>query len=380
MVKWQEHPLDTADPGSIFGETSEDGSKASPHRTGNLRQRGAFPTHHFAANEIKSAEPVPMRLFPYEEGQFREKVKNKVATKSASSKVVKLLLAIMTSSGIVYDAYTMDRWTDPERTDLMMQQSAWKSGEPWNKLTDMGTNMRQVVPLVRGSALLTHLFTNANPVVKPFCLADISGHHVNFNSPLERTILDAGSGHASATCSGGVLHLRLQNTKRIRDVTKIQYAARLKTRWAARDHPMSSCDVNKCQLTDGGKTLEVDVPNAHGAMAFAFNYIGHYVTPWDWINHPEEVTCHGRRSEKRAPNDITLHASCDSNLKLEIGVYVGHHHIYGVDKIQYAVEPENTWGNPPPMHTCNPTVCSRVGNTIYVRMHAPAQHLKINSL
>ena len=72
-------------------------------------------------------------------------MKNKVAIKSASSKVVKLLLAIMTSSGIVYDAYTMDRWTDPERTDLMMQQSAWKSGEPWNKLTDMGTNMRQVV-------------------------------------------------------------------------------------------------------------------------------------------------------------------------------------------------------------------------------------------
>lgn len=74
-----------------------------------------------------------------------EKVKNIVATESAPNKVVKFLLAIMTSSGIVYDAYTMDRWTDPERTDLMMQQSAWKSGEPWNKLTDMGTNMRQVV-------------------------------------------------------------------------------------------------------------------------------------------------------------------------------------------------------------------------------------------
>lgn len=70
-----------------------------------------------------------------------------------------------------------------------------------------------------------------------------------------------------------------------------------------------------------------------GTMAFAFNYIGQYVTPWDWINHPEEVTCHGRRSDKRAPNDITLHASCDSNLNLEIGVYVGHHHIYGVDKV-----------------------------------------------
>lgn len=88
--------------------------------------------------------------------------------------------------------------------------------------------------------------------------------NINLSDKVVLIVLDAGSGHASATCSGGVLHLRLQNTKRIRDVTKIQYAARLKTRWAARDHPMSSCDVNKCQLTDGGKTLEVDVPNAHG--------------------------------------------------------------------------------------------------------------------
>lgn len=94
--------------------------------------------------------------------------------------------------------------------------------------------------------------------------------NINLSDKVVLIVLDAGSGHASATCSGGVLHLRLQNTKRIRDVTKIQYAARLKTRWAARDHPMSSCDVNKCRLTDGGKTLEVDVPNAHGK-----NYIVH---------------------------------------------------------------------------------------------------------
>lgn len=88
--------------------------------------------------------------------------------------------------------------------------------------------------------------------------------NINLSNKVVILVLDAGSGHASATCSGGVLHLRLQNTKRIRDVTKIQYAARPKTRWAAGDHPMSSCDVNKCRLTDGGKTLEVDVPNAHG--------------------------------------------------------------------------------------------------------------------
>ncbi|XP_062571613.1 uncharacterized protein LOC134233642 isoform X1 [Saccostrea cucullata] len=336
--------------------------------------------------------------------------------------------AIMNSAGIVYDAYTMDRWTNPDRTDLMMQQSAWKSGEPWNKLTDMGTNMRQVVsgpdgnpggefsgesgvrvgisgssdpvltsfgdlyanfeyhgnggkmevPLVRGSALLTHLFTNANPVIKPFCLSNFAGHHVNFNCPLERTVLDAGSGHASATCSGGTLHLRLQNTKRITDVTKIQFAARPKARWTAGDHPMTNCDARKCRLSSDGKILQIDVPNAHaGVMAFAFNYVGHYVTPWDWINHPEEVTCHSRRSEKRAGGHISLHASCDSNRNLQLDVDLGHYNIPGVDKIQYAVEPENAWGNPPPMRTCNPTLCTHTGNTVTVKLRAPAQNIKL---
>ena len=51
----------------------------------------------------------------------------------------------MSNEGITYDAYTMDRWTDPERTDYMMQQSAWAAGQTWNKLINMGTNMRQVV-------------------------------------------------------------------------------------------------------------------------------------------------------------------------------------------------------------------------------------------
>lgn len=62
----EEHPLDFTDPGVIFGRTTEVGNKAAPHRVGNLRQRGPIPTHHFASNEIKSAAPVPMRLFPYE--------------------------------------------------------------------------------------------------------------------------------------------------------------------------------------------------------------------------------------------------------------------------------------------------------------------------
>lgn len=67
-------------------------------------------------------------------------------------------------------------------------------------------------------------------------------------------------------------------------------------------------------------------------MAFAFNYVGHYVTPWDWINHPEEVSCLGRRG---ALDDITLHKSCDASRNLVLNVNVAHHHIYGIDKVSY---------------------------------------------
>lgn len=68
-------------------------------------------------------------------------------------------------------------------------------------------------------------------------------------------------------------------------------------------------------------------------MAFAFNYVGHYVTPWDWINHPEEVTCHSRRSEKRGVGEIALHASCDSSRNLQIDIDIGHNSIQGTSKV-----------------------------------------------
>ena len=51
---------------------------------------------------------------------------------------------LLKSDGAVYDAYTMDRWSDPERSDYMEQQSAHEAGKPWNKLTDMGSNMKQM--------------------------------------------------------------------------------------------------------------------------------------------------------------------------------------------------------------------------------------------
>jgi hypothetical protein len=54
------------------------------------------------------------------------------------------LTAMMKNEGIVYDAYTLDRWSDPDRTDMMLQQSASKAGEPWKKLWNLGTNLKQL--------------------------------------------------------------------------------------------------------------------------------------------------------------------------------------------------------------------------------------------
>ena len=55
------------------------------------------------------------------------------------------MAAMMTNDGITYDAYTMERWWDPKRTDELQQQSAWESGQPWNKIIDLGTNLKQMV-------------------------------------------------------------------------------------------------------------------------------------------------------------------------------------------------------------------------------------------
>ena len=51
----------------------------------------------------------------------------------------------MDVNGITYDAYTLERWSDPDRTDLMMQQTPSAIGAPWDKVTSVGTNMKQIV-------------------------------------------------------------------------------------------------------------------------------------------------------------------------------------------------------------------------------------------
>ena len=76
--------------------------------------------------------------------------------------------------------------------------------------------------------------------------------------------MDGGSGHISGTCNNGVLHLVLDNTKKIKDVTKIQYAVNTMSAWHAGKRGMTNCNTQKCRLTNGGKRVEIDIPNSHG--------------------------------------------------------------------------------------------------------------------
>lgn len=43
------------------------------------------------------------------------------------------------------------------------------------------------LPLVRGSAMLTHIFNNANPIITPYCLTAINGENVSYECPEEET-------------------------------------------------------------------------------------------------------------------------------------------------------------------------------------------------
>jgi hypothetical protein len=74
-----------------------------------------------------------------------------------------------------------------------------------------------------------------------------------------------------------------------------------------------------------------------GVMSMAVNYIGHYVVPGDWGNHPVDVTCAGggrRSNEKRSgPAEISLTASCDSQNHLHIRVDLGSNNLPGINRV-----------------------------------------------
>lgn len=51
----------------------------------------------------------------------------------------------MSMDGITYDAYTLDRWNETSRSDEMQQQTPSALNAPWDKVTTLGTNMKQLV-------------------------------------------------------------------------------------------------------------------------------------------------------------------------------------------------------------------------------------------
>ena len=70
------------------------------------------------------------------------------------------------------------------------------SGEP--TLTDFGEMYADFMymdthsgtmelPIVRGAAMLTHIFTDANPVVYPYCLVAVNGEDADYECPEERS-------------------------------------------------------------------------------------------------------------------------------------------------------------------------------------------------
>ena len=64
----------------------------------------------------------------------------KVLSSSSSSS-----LGVLTPGGATYDAYTLERWRDPVRSDEMLQQTPSEAGKPWAKILSVGTNMKQMV-------------------------------------------------------------------------------------------------------------------------------------------------------------------------------------------------------------------------------------------
>ncbi|XP_013398156.1 uncharacterized protein LOC106164701 [Lingula anatina] len=306
----------------------------------------------------------------------------------------------------------MDRWNKASRTDEMQQQTLTKVGEPWNKITSMGTNAKQMVtgpdgnpfgtfsgksgvrvgiensgdakvtamgemyanfefannnggnmevPLVRGSPILTHLFTNANPQVTAFCLASINGNPVQSSCPVEAQGRDGGEGYTSASCDGSNLVITLYMTKQ-QDISKIQWAAAPSSAWRS-SHGMHTCK-DECTVSNGGKTVTIRTHVTGGTFSFAVNVIGSYILPYgrSWIDQPITHTCgnRGKRAAELACSKSFCHfPTCNiqngkNNFQLTIKL---DRPVKKVEDVQFAVATENSWDGHHPMLSCNANTC-----------------------
>lgn len=78
--------------------------------------------------------------------------------------------------------------------------------------------------------------------------------------------MDGGSGHLSATCSGGTMTITLESTKPIHDITRLQYAYNSLAAWRSGSHGMRNCNAQICKLSNGDRRVTITVPNAHGKL------------------------------------------------------------------------------------------------------------------
>jgi len=65
------------------------------------------------------------------------------------------------------------------------------------------------------------------------------------------------------------------------------------------------------------------------------NYIGHYILPWDWINHPEETHCNGKREtvQERTIQELSFCAVCNQGGDIEVSVHLESGSSPGVGKV-----------------------------------------------
>ncbi|KAJ8036264.1 hypothetical protein HOLleu_20185 [Holothuria leucospilota] len=288
--------------------------------------------------------------------------------------------AIMDKRGIIYESYTLDRWTDPKRTDEFYQLTPGKANMPWEKIPSVGAGMQQTnsgpdgtplstftgehfshfrivfstgltgvrvgiknssdavmtdfdimyatfmyynengsleLPLVRGAAMLTHIFKNANPIITPYCLIAINGVDASFECPEEETKADKGTAYVEVSCNSrtGILSLVVHTTKPVPHVTDVQWAATVSTgemikltlyffnqidyifvaaaNWTA-DHAWTPCSPVVCELIDGGMNVVFTLTPSSEISYFAANVHGQFIIetePWNWRRQPKKIEC-----------------------------------------------------------------------------------------
>ncbi|XP_013414620.1 uncharacterized protein LOC106176683 [Lingula anatina] len=219
-------------------------------------------------------------------------------------------------------------WIDKCRPDLLITESTYATTIRDSKRCRERDFLKKVhdcvdkggkVPIVRGSPLMTHRITNANPNIRAFCLYSVNGQQVPIRPPCptEPSAADGGEGFLEGTCDKGELVILLHSTKPL-DVSLVQWAGAPSSQWH-NSHNMQNCMSSTCSLANGNRTVTIRTGLSNGAFSFAVNVIYHYVLPNDWINHPEVKTCTSSgTSAKRRRRDTSNTLPSSTKFVLEV--------------------------------------------------------------